>query len=543
VAETFGWNFDNSYGRLPDSFHARQSPAAVRSPQLVVFNTTLADELGVSCPDPRDDSVAATLAGNLVPDTADPLAQAYAGCQFGHFTMLGDGRALLLGEQITPSGQRFDIQFKGSGRTRFSRGGDGRAALGPMLREYIISEAMAALGVPTTRSLAVVATGEPVYRERALPGAVLTRVAASHIRVGTFEYFSARRDLAGLKQLANYTIARHYPHLAPPASSTSFASLATPESPASPPPPESPLDDPARYLAFLREVANRQADLIARWLGVGFVHGVMNTDNMAVSGETIDYGPCAFLDTYDPATVFSSIDSRGRYAFGNQPGIAQWNLARLAEALLPLLDSDTKRAVDLAMDVIQGFPAAFEARWTERLRAKLGWLGAEPNDLALAKEFLDLLARHSQDYTNAWRQLTETTSGADRSATDSSAADRSAANLGTAHLGAAATAAFEHPEFAEWLSRWHDRRTRGVQEDPERLQQANALMRSHNPRVIPRNHRVEEALAAAVDEGELEPLERLLAALQQPYDEVSEFNTYREPPPPTACAYRTFCGT
>jgi uncharacterized protein YdiU (UPF0061 family) len=412
-----------------------------------------------------------------------------------------------------------------------------------MLREYIISEAMAALGVPTTRSLAVVATGEPVYRERALPGAVLTRVAASHIRVGTFEYFSARRDLAGLKQLANYTIARHYPHLAPPASSTSFASLATPESPASPPPPESPLDDPARYLAFLREVANRQADLIARWLGVGFVHGVMNTDNMAVSGETIDYGPCAFLDTYDPATVFSSIDSRGRYAFGNQPGIAQWNLARLAEALLPLLDSDTKRAVDLAMDVIQGFPAAFEARWTERLRAKLGWLGAEPNDLALAKEFLDLLARHSQDYTNAWRQLTETTSGADRSAADSSAADRSAANLGTAHLGAAATAAFEHPEFAEWLSRWHDRRTRGVQEDPERLQQANALMRSHNPRVIPRNHRVEEALAAAVDEGELEPLERLLAALQQPYDEVSEFNTYREPPPPTACAYRTFCGT
>lgn len=503
MAESIGWNFDNSYGRLPESFHSRQTPVPVRDPQLVVFNTSLADELGLHCPDPRDESVAATLAGNLVPAAADPLAQAYAGCQFGHFTMLGDGRALLLGEQITPDGQRFDIQFKGSGRTRFSRGGDGRAALGPMLREYIISEAMAALGVPTTRSLAVVATGEPVYRDRALPGAVLTRVAASHIRVGTFEYFSGRRDLAGLAQLADYTIARHYPQLGPPAAASAAASAAAPA-------------ERSRYLDFLRAVADRQAELIARWLAIGFVHGVMNTDNMAVSGETIDYGPCAFIDVYDPATVFSSIDTRGRYAFGNQPGIAQWNLARLAETLLPLIDSDTQRAVDQAMPVIQGFPAVFQEKWTNRLRGKLGWLEAEPGDLALAKEFLDWLARQRLDYTNTLRQLSETPP---------------------------AEAPFTEPEFVAWHERWLQRRERGISADPDRRQQADALMRASNPSRIPRNHRVEEALAAAVDDGELEPLERLLAALQQPYDDRPEFDAYRDPPPPSSCGYRTFCGT
>ena len=540
MAEALGWNFDNSYGRLPESFHSRQPPVSVRSPQMVVFNATLAEELGVRCPDPRDESVAETLAGNLVPPTADPLAQAYAGCQFGHFTMLGDGRALLLGEQITPAGQRFDIQFKGSGRTRFSRGGDGRAALGPMLREYIISEAMAALGVPTTRSLAVVATGEPVYRERALPGAVLTRVAASHIRVGTFELFSARRDLAGLKQLADYTIARHYPHLAPPACA---------------------LDEPSRYLAFLREIADRQAELIARWLGIGFVHGVMNTDNMAVSGETIDYGPCAFIDTYDPATVFSSIDTRGRYAFGNQPGIAQWNLARLAETLLPLLDADTQRAVELAMEVIQGFPALFQEKWTNQLRAKLGWLGAEPGDLELAKQFLDRMTRLQSDYTNSFRRLTELSRATVtsepvqvepvqaepvRSEPVRSEPVRSEpVRSEPVRLGSAVSDAMtlDEPEFARWHARWLERRTRGDQGDPERLRQANERMYSSNPSIIPRNHRVEEALAAAVDEGELEPLDRLLAALQQPYDDSPAWAAYREPPPSTACGYRTFCGT
>ncbi len=510
MSEAIGWNFDNSYGRLPESFYSRQPPQASRSPQLVVFNGPLAEQLGVDCQDPRDEMVAATLAGNIVPATADPLAQAYAGCQFGHFTMLGDGRALLLGEHITPESKRFDIQFKGSGRTRFSRGGDGRAALGPMLREYIISEAMSALGVPTTRSLAVVATGEPVYRERALPGAVLTRVAASHIRVGTFEYFSGRRDLTGLQLLADYTIARHYPHLVSMSSSPPSVPSSITSSSSSP--GERPL-----YLDFLREVANRQAELVAHWLGVGFVHGVMNTDNMAVSGETIDYGPCAFLDSYDPATVFSSIDTRGRYAFGNQPGIAQWNLARLAETLLPLLDSDTKRAVELAMEVIQGFPTLFQEKWTARLRAKLGWLGAEPSDLALAKEFLDWMTRKQSDYTNTFRNLADST-------------------FADATLSA-------DPEFSDWRARWLERRERFTQGNPELIQQADSLMRSNNPSVIPRNHRVEEVLAAAVEDGELEPLERLLAALEQPYEDRSEFAAYREPPPPSACGYQTFCGT
>lgn len=478
-----GWRFDNTYTRLPDVLFAPAAPDPGRAPRVAVLNHRLADELGLDLRSLAPAAAAALLVGGDLPVGAAPIAQAYAGHQFGHFTTLGDGRAILLGEHRTPSGRLFDVQFKGSGRTRFSRGGDGRAALGPMLREYVISEAMAGLGIPTTRSLAVVTTGEPVYRESARKGAVLTRVAASHIRVGTFE-FAARRDAAALLALADYAIARHDPEL---------------------------VNAPRKYLEFLRAVADRQAALIARWQLVGFVHGVMNTDNMAVSGETIDYGPCAFMDAYDPATVFSSIDHAGRYAYGNQPGIAQWNLARLAETLLPLIDPDPPAAVAAAMEVLNAFPARFESYWLAGMRAKLGLQTDQTGDRELAQALLDWMQAARADFTNTFRDLSE---------------------------GVPAGELYQHPDFQAWYARWQERLGR----DGRPFAEAAAAMRAVNPAVIPRNHRVEEALAAAEGNDDLEPLHRLLAALASPYETGTDAARYREPSP-DGCGYRTFCGT
>src|SRR4051794_38574816 len=374
-----GWHLEHTYAELPKLFYAEAAPTAVREPRLVVFNKPLATMLALA-PDALEGAVgAAIFAGNALPEGARPIAQAYAGHQFGHFTALGDGRAILLGEQITVAGERMDIQLKGAGPTRFSRRGDGRAALGPMLREYIISEAMHALGIPTTRSLAVAATGEPVYRERVLQGAVLTRVAASHIRVGTMEWAAAHDDPAAMRALADYTLARHYPEC---------AGAAEP------------------HVALFDAILDRQARLIARWQLVGFIHGVMNTDNMALSGETIDYGPCAFMDAYDPATVFSSIDQAGRYAFGNQPAMAQWNLARLAEAMLPLFHPDRDRAIERATAAVDRFDDWFERHWLDGMRSKLGLFTPEPDDLALVNDLLAWMQRTAADFTNTFRALT-----------------------------------------------------------------------------------------------------------------------------------------
>ncbi|MFB6363459.1 YdiU family protein [Paenibacillus elgii] len=481
-----GWNFDNSYARLPEMFYSKLDPTPVRSPKLIVLNERLAASLGLDAQALRGSDGVAVFAGNRIPEGASPLAQAYAGHQFGHFTMLGDGRALLLGEQITPDNTRVDIQLKGSGRTPYSRGGDGRAALGPMLREYIISEAMHALGIPTTRSLAVVTTGEEIIRETELPGAVLTRVAASHVRVGTFQYVANWGTAEELRALADYTIQRHYPEA-----------------------------DAAenRYLALLQEVIKRQAALIAKWQRVGFIHGVMNTDNMALSGETIDYGPCAFMDAYDPATVFSSIDVQGRYAYGNQPSIAAWNLARLAEALLPLLHDDEDQAIRLAEDAISGFVELFGRHWLAGMRAKLGLFNEEPEDEALIKDLLVMMQKHRADYTNTFRALTF-----DK--------HEELAFNGTA-------------EFVQWHELWQARR--GRQQEPQASSQQ--LMRSSNPALIPRNHRVEEALDAAVERGDYSVTERLVQALSNPYAHAPEQAEYCTLPAPSNRPYRTFCGT
>ncbi|UQZ81225.1 hypothetical protein SK3146_00381 [Paenibacillus konkukensis] len=481
-----GWNFDNSYARLPQTFFTLLAPTPVRSPELLALNRALAAELGLDAEALRSEEGAAVLAGNTIPEGAAPLAQAYAGHQFGYLTMLGDGRAILLGEQITPRGDRFDIQLKGPGRTPYSRSGDGRAAVGPMLREYIISEAMHALGIPTTRSLAVTATGQSIMRETELPGAVLTRVAASHLRVGTFQYAAGRGTQEELRALADYTLRRHFP--------------------------EAEADD-NRYLALLRGVIGRQAALIVKWQLVGFVHGVMNTDNMALSGETIDYGPCAFMDAYDPATVFSSIDRQGRYAYGNQPQIAAWNLARFAETLLPLLHSDEERAVKLAEDAIAEFPKQFQRGWLAGMRAKLGLYNEEPEDEALIQDLLILMEKHHADFTNTFRALT-----------------------------------LEKPEdtacsgaegFTEWHERWQARRARQQETKEDSLR----LMRSSNPAVIPRNHRVEEALEAAERHGDVTVMERLLEALADPYSYSPEQEEYAAPSVPSSYPYRTYCGT
>jgi uncharacterized protein YdiU (UPF0061 family) len=479
-----GWNFDNSYSRLPKLFYASQGPVPVRAPQLTVLNESLAQSLGLHAEALRSVDGVAVLAGNQVPEGASPLAQAYAGHQFGHFTMLGDGRAVLLGEQVTAAGERVDIQLKGSGRTPYSRRGDGRAALGPMLREYIISEAMHALGIPTTRSLAVVTTGEPVFRETVLPGAVLTRVAASHIRVGTFQYAARFGTVDDLRALADYTLHRHFPDAA---------------------------TDADRYRLLLQGVIQRQAELIARWQLVGFIHGVMNTDNMAISGETIDYGPCAFMDAYDPATVFSSIDRQGRYAYGNQPPIAAWNLARFAETLLPLLHDTQEQALKLAQDAIAGFALLFEGHWLAGMRAKLGLFGEEPEDKSLVEGLLTLMQRHRADFTNTFRALT---------------VDEEIPLLHSV-------------EFVQWRQQWDARRSR--QAEPRTASQQ--LMQQSNPAVIPRNHRVEEALEAAVEHGDLSVMKRLLDVLSTPYADAPNLAEFCTLPADPAQPYRTFCGT
>lgn len=486
------FNFDNTYARELEGYYVPWAPATVPQPQLVKLNAGLARELNLDAAALAAPAGVENLAGNRVPDGATPIAQAYAGHQFGQFSpQLGDGRALLLGEIIDRQGRRRDIAFKGSGPTPFSRRGDGKCALGPALREYLLGEAMAALGIPTTRTLAVVSTGETIRRDRPLPGAVLTRVAASHLRVGTFEFFAAHKGPQAVGKLADYAIRRHYPEL-------------------------SAAERP--YLELLKAVAARQADLVARWLGVGFIHGVMNTDNMTISGETIDYGPCAFMEAYHPRTVFSSIDASGRYAYGQQAAIARWNLARFAEALLPLIDADTDRAVAAATEVLDAFPEQHAACWLGVMRAKLG-LAAEraddAGDQALADDFLTLLQRGRIDFTQAFRSLYDLALGK----TD------------------AAARLFPPADFAAWQQRWQARQ-------PERSETGLAAMRRANPCYIPRNHRVEAALDAAVDGGDLQLFERLLAVVEHPFDERAADADFAEPAPPevTAC-YQTFCGT
>ncbi len=503
------FHFDNTFARDMEGFYTPSQPASAPAPHLLFLNQALAAELGLDVSalmgvDGADGAGgadgAALFAGNALPAGAEPLAQAYAGHQFGGFSpQLGDGRALLLGEVIDRQGQRRDIAFKGSGRTAYSRGGDGRASVGPMLREVLIGEAMHALGIPSTRALAVAATGEQVQREQPLPGAVLTRVAASHIRVGTFQFFSARNDLDRLRRLADYTIARHDPALS-----------------ASPQP----------YLALLQAVAERQAALIAQWMNVGFIHGVMNTDNMTLSGETIDYGPCAFMEACDPTTVFSSIDRQGRYAYGNQPQIARWNLARLAEALLPLLSADADEAVTQATEVIDGFPEHYRRHLLRGQRSKLGLQRDDLADAALVDDWLSLLQVERVDFTLAWLHLAD-------------AAEGEAPLLRGLFSDAR--------NLDAWLTRWQ---ARCASEDGDAAEAASAgaqrarRMRSVNPRVIPRNHRVEEALQTASQQGDLGPFNRLLDALRRPYDKAEELAGYAEPAPAAVTAgYRTFCGT
>ena len=486
--------FDNSYARLPDRFFARLPPTPVAAPRLVKLNETLARELGLRPARLASAEGIEVLAGNRVVEGSEPLAQAYAGHQFGGFVpQLGDGRAILLGEVIDGQGRRRDIQLKGSGPTPFSRRGDGRAALGPVLREYIVAEAMHALGVPTTRALAAVLTGEDVFREEALPGAVLTRVAASHVRVGTFQYFAVRRDVEGVRQLADHVIARHYPE-----------ALAS----------ESP------YRALLDGVIARQAALVARWLGIGFIHGVMNTDNMSIAGETIDYGPCAFMDTYHPGTVYSSIDAQGRYAYANQPQIAQWNLARLAETLLPLIGDSEAAQLEAGKGALMGFRALFEDAYTRELGAKLGLAETRPGDLDLAHDLLDRMTRGEADFTLTFRRLAD-------------AAADPAADASVAALFKDASA------FSDWAGRWRERLA-AEGGDPA---QRRAAMRRVNPAFIPRNPLVEEAIAAAVRREDFEPFEQLVAVLARPYDDQAGRERYSLPPRPEEVVRQTFCGT
>jgi uncharacterized protein YdiU (UPF0061 family) len=499
------FRFDNTYARELEGFSVPRRPEPAPSPKSLFFNAPLARELGLDAEALAGEAGATLFAGNELPEGAEPVAQVYAGHQFGGFSpQLGDGRALLLGEVIDRAGQRRDIAFKGSGRTPFSRGGDGKAAVGPMLREALVSEAMHALGIPTTRALAVVATGQPVYRESVLPGAVLTRVAASHIRVGTFQYFAARGDTARVRRLAEYAIARHDPDL---------------------------VDAPERFVGLLERVAERQARLIAQWMNVGFIHGVMNTDNMTISGETIDYGPCAFLETYDPAAVFSSIDQQGRYAYGNQPSIAQWNLIRLAEALLPVLDEDEEAAKSKAMRVLEAFPAMYLRALLAGQRAKLGIaLVAGADDAAdarLAEDWLAVLHAGGVDFTLAWRRLADAAAGEE-------------APLRALFADANAPGA--------WLERWRERCAREDEGAATAGAAAGAAraerMRRVNPWLIPRNHRVEEALAAATNDADMGPFDRLLDGLRRPFDEDPAHAADAEPAPAdvTAC-YQTFCGT
>ena len=486
--------FENSYARLPDRFFTRLRPTPVVAPRLIRLNEQLARQLGfdpgaLATPDGLE-----ILAGNRVPENSEPIAMAYAGHQFGHFVpQLGDGRAILLGEIMDGHGARHDIQLKGAGRTPYSRGGDGRAALGPVLREYIVSEAMAALGIPTTRALSAVTTGETVWRETPLPGAIFARVASSHIRVGTFQFFAARGDVDAIRSLADHVIDRHYPQS---------------------------VDAANRYRALLDSIITRQAELVAKWMLVGFIHGVMNTDNMSIAGETIDYGPCAFMDVYHPAAVYSAIDTMGRYAFGNQPRIAQWNLARLAETFLPLLADDEATAVQEAQAALDTFFARFDAAYATGFRRKLGLFQPQAGDLALAQDLLDCMQRNTADFTLTFRGLCD--------ATVASGGDMSLRSL------------FDDPSVLDdWIERWRRR----LAEEGGDVNTRRVAMRAANPQFIPRNHLVEEVISAAVNNGDFRPFETLLAVVSAPYEDQPEFGRYALQPEPEQVVRQTFCGT
>lgn len=476
---------ENTYITLPEAFFSRQSPSKVPSPQLILWNENLAEKMGLDIDFFKSKEGVEVLAGNKVLQGTTPIAQAYAGHQFGYFTMLGDGRAILLGEYLTKE-ERFDIQLKGSGRTPYSRRGDGKATLGPMLREYIISEGMKGLGIPTTRSLAVLTTGETIMRETSLPGAILVRVAKSHIRVGTFQYANQFQTKEELKALADYTLERHF---------------------------KEGISKAAPYMYLLQEVVRRQAELIAKWQLVGFIHGVMNTDNMTISGETIDYGPCAFMDSYNPDTVFSSIDTNGRYAYQNQPKMAAWNLARFAEALLPLLHEDQVEAVKLAEKEVNQFFTLYHSFWYEGMRRKLGLFHENEMDQSLIEALLGLMKKYNADYTNTFRELT---------------LDQIKPSKLT-----------DSQEFEQWFSLWQQR----LGGQKESLEEARSLMERNNPTIIPRNHRVEEALEHAVKNQDYRPLESLVRALQNPYDYQNLNDDYTVVPESFTCGYKTYCGT
>ena len=478
------WNFDNSYSRLPNAFKENIKPVSVKSPELLLLNEKLASDLNLNFENITKDELSEIFAGNVLPKGSNSIAQAYAGHQFGHFTMLGDGRATLLGEHLTNKKQRYDIQFKGSGKTSFSRNGDGRAALGPMLREYIISEAINYLNIPTTRGLAVVKTGEQVFREIPLPGAILTRVASSHIRVGTFQYIAAREHESELKIFFDYVINRHYPHL------KDFENIA---------------------LEFLKAVLDKQIDLVVNWMRVSFVHGVMNTDNMSISGETIDYGPCAFMDTYDPQTVFSSIDKMGRYAYCNQPIITKWNLARLAECLIPLIDTNQNKSIELATDIINSFEKKYEEKWMEMMRHKLGLSILDEKDKFLILDLLTWMHQHKADYTNTFCYLMNEKIQNDKIYTD------------------------DH--FKIWKKRWQER----LKKEKNIQDKSIELMKKNNPIVIPRNHKIEEVLNAA-QEDNLKPYLRLLEILKKPYSSREGLKDYQTLSNSNE-KYKTFCGT
>ena len=482
--KNIGFKFENTYAKLPEILATKLVPVPVKKPKLIIFNNRLAKDLGLDVNSVTEDDLTNLFSGNKLPAGSEPLAQAYCGHQFGHFVMLGDGRAIVLGEHLTPSGKRIDIQFKGSGRTPYSRSGDGRAALGPMLREYIISEAMHGLNIPTTRSLAVVATGEMVQREVALQGAVLTRVASSHLRVGTFQYLAARQDIKSLKELVSYTIKRHYPEF---------------------------INSKNQALELLRIVIKKQAYLIAEWMRVSFIHGVMNTDNMTISGETIDYGPCAFMDYYDPKTVFSSIDLHGRYAFGNQPNIAEWNLARFAEAILPLFDLDNKKAVSIAEQEINNFKDIFKNNFTKMMKGKLGLISNEIEDDKLMKDLFQLMFKNEADYTNTFVYLMNGSVPQEKLIKDKN--------------------------FIEWKNKWNSRLSRN-----QDIIKAKELMTKNNPIIIPRNHLIESALSKA-EQGNLDEFNKLILALKDPYKDNGQYTGLKNPAPQSEKKYQTFCGT
>ena len=480
---TIGWHFDNTYLKLSKTFREEIKPTPVHDPNLVILNEALAKDLNLDFSKIDNTELSKLFSGNVLPNDTNTIAQAYAGHQFGHFTMLGDGRAVLLGEHLVNNTKRFDIQFKGSGRTSFSRSGDGRAVLGPMLRKYIISEAIHALNIPTTRSLAVVSTGEKVVRENLLPGAILTRVASSHIRVGTFQYIAAKQNIDDLTTLVDYTIERHYPEIQ---------------------------SSKNKALDLLNLAMEKQCQLVINWMRVGFIHGVMNTDNMTLSGETIDYGPCAFMDHYDPKTVFSSIDKFGRYSFSNQPPITKWNLARLAECLIPLIDKDEDQAIKIASEIIDNFQNIYETKWLNMMRDKLGLFGEDKDDLELINNLLNWMQSNQADYTNTFCYLMNISSIQDQ--------------------------IYKDKDFIDWSKNWEKR----ILINGGSKENSLELMKKNNPIVIPRNHKVEEALEAA-NNNNLKPMNDLLSILKKPY--TKQINIEKFQTPSNNQNYQTFCGT